>query len=191
MRRALLLIGACLLLALFAGTAARAESASMIVCHDYGCKAQEEVTFDDALFDSVEEMLQTAVDARSERFAISAAVARMYVEAGKQTPIWRDRGGDAADEGIGSMDCIDHAFNTTGFLKLLEARGLLRFHSVGAPIRRGIFAEHWAGLVTERASGANYTVDSWYYDFGMPAVGMALPDWQGGLRPPGIMAGFR
>jgi len=191
MRRALVLVGVCALLALLPGTAARAESASMIVCHDYGCKAQEEVTFDDALFDAVEEMLQTAVDARSERFAISAAVARMYVEAGKQTPIWRDHGGDAADDGMGSMDCIDHAFNTTAFLKLLEARGLLRFHSVGLMVKRGFFAEHWAGLITEHASGARYTVDTWFYEFGMPAVVMSLPDWQGGLRPPGIMAGFR
>jgi hypothetical protein len=180
----------CALLPCTAGTA-RAETSSMVVCFDYGCRAQQEVRFDDATFDAIEETLQTATDARSERFAIAAAVARLYVEAGKQTPIWRDRGGDAADDGEGSMDCIDHAFNTTGFMKLLEARGLLRFHAVNAPIRRGFFAEHWAGMITELSSGANFTVDSWYYDFGMPAVIMALPDWKDGLRPPGIMAGFR
>jgi hypothetical protein len=176
--------------ALAAGTAC-AETSSMVVCYDYGCRAQQEVAFDDAVFDAIDETLQTATDARSERFAISAAVARLYVEAGKQTPIWRDRGGDSADDGEGSMDCIDHAFNTTAFMKLLEARGLLRFHAVNAPIRRGFFAEHWAGMITELSSGANFTVDSWFYEFGMPAVVMPLPDWKDGRRPPGIMAGFR
>jgi len=183
------IFAACVVL--LACAPAGAEPMRLMVCYDYGCKAQDEVVFEDALFDEVEEMLQTAVDARSERFAISAAVARMYVEAGKQTPIWRDHGGDSADEGIGSMDCIDHAANTTTFLKLLEARGLLRFHDVGLAVKRGFFAEHWAALINERKGGAHYTVDSWFYDFGMPAVVTPLPDWLDGLRPPGIMAGFR
>jgi len=181
------LAGALLLVAL---SAARAESA-LTICHDYGCKVQEKITFDDRVFEKVGEMLRTADDAASERHAIAAAVARMYVEAGKQTPIWRDRGGDLNDEGEGQMDCIDHAANTTSFLRLMEARGLLRFHSVSVPVQRGIIAQHWAAQIVEQKSRAVYTVDSWFYDFGMPAIVMSLADWRAGRRPPGIMAGFR
>jgi len=185
--RMVLLCAALLLVA----AKAHAAPAVLGICYDYGCKARDEISFDDALFDTLGEMLRTADDAVSERYAISAVVARMYVEAGRQTPIWRDHGGDANDEGIGSMDCIDHATNTTTFLKLLQARGLLRFHDVGAPVKRGFFAEHWAAQISQRDSGAAYMVDSWFYDFGMPAIVMALPDWRAGQRPPGIMAGFR
>ena len=180
-----------LALLLLAGPAAHAAPAQLTICYDYGCKAQDQIAFGDAVFETVGEMLRTADDAASERHAIAAVVARMYVEAGKQTPIWRDHGGDSNDEGIGSMDCIDHAANTTTFLRLLEARGLLRFHDVGAPVKRGFFAEHWTAQVTAREGGAAYAVDSWYYDFGMPAIVMALPDWRAGQRPPGINAGFR
>jgi len=176
---------------LLAAAAVRAEQVALTICHEYGCKVQEKITFDEAVFVKVGEMLRTADDAVSERYAIAAAVARLYVEAGKQTPIWRDRGGDTNDEGEGSMDCIDHAANTTTFLRLMEARGLLRFHRVGEPVKRGIFAEHWAATITEKAAPAVYTVDSWFYDFGMPAIVMGLSDWRAGRRPPGIMAGFR
>src|SRR5258708_6962241 len=94
---AMWLAGALVLVAL---SSANAESA-LTICHDYGCKVQEKISFDDAVFEKIGEMLRTADDAMSERYAISAAVARMYVEAGKQTPIWRDRGGDLNDEGEG------------------------------------------------------------------------------------------
>ena len=171
---------------------AHADPVPLTICYDYGCKVQANISFDDAVFDAVGETLRTAEDAVSERYAISAAVARMYVEAGKQTPIWRDRGGDFNDDAQeGSMDCIDHAANTTTFLKLMEARGLLRFHTASVPVRRGFFAEHWAGQIIETATRTTYTVDSWFYDFGMPAIVMALDDWRSGRRPPGIMAGFR
>lgn len=181
-----------LLLALLAAGVAHADPAALTVCHGYGCKTQERIAFDDAAFATLAEMLRTADDAQSERYAISAVVARMYVEAGKQTPIWRDRGGDLNDDTAqeGAMDCIDHATNTTTFLKLLEARGMLRFHSVGAPVRRGFVAEHWAATLVEH-NGKSYTVDSWFYDFGTPAIVMSLEDWRAGHRPPGIMAGFR
>ena len=177
-------------LLLVAFSAARAETA-LTICHEYGCKVQEKIAFDDTIFEKVGEILRTADDAMSERYAIAAAVARMYVEAGKQTPIWRDRGGDLNDEGEGAMDCIDHAANTTTFLRLMEARGLLRFHSVATPVQRGIIAQHWAAQIVEPKSQAVYAVDSWYYDFGMPAIVMTLADWRTGRRPPGIMAGFR
>jgi len=176
---------------LLAGAAAHAAPAALTICYDYGCKAQDEISFGDAVFETVGEMLRTADDPASERYAVAAVVARMYVEAGKQTPIWRDHGGDSHDEGIGSMDCIDHAANTTTFLRLLAARGLLRFHDVGAPVKRGFFAEHWTAQLVQREGGQAYAVDSWFYDFGMPAIVMALPDWRAGQRPPGIEAGFR
>ncbi len=182
-------LGAAAWLAATAATAG--EPLTLQVCHEYGCKVKDEVVFDDAVFNTVKQMLDTADDPVSERHAVAAVVARLYVEAGKQTPIGNDHGGDAADQGSGSVDCIDHAHNTATFLHLLEVRRMLRFHSVGGMVKRGLFFEHWAAELTERASGAAYAVDSWYYEPGTPAVVMPLPAWRAGQRPPGIMAGFR
>jgi hypothetical protein len=168
-----------------------AEPEALRVCYDYGCKAQGEVVFGAAFLEAVDQTLRAADDAAAERYAVAAVVARLYVEAGKQTPIWHDHGGDAADEGVGSMDCIDHATNTTAFMRLLQERGLLRFHQVGTAVKRGFFAEHWSAQLIEQASGTAYAIDSWFYDFGMPAAVMPVADWRAGQRPPGIRAGFR
>jgi hypothetical protein len=172
---------------------ARAGQVPLGICHDYGCRVQNRISFDDTVFDDLARTLRAADDAASERHAVAAVVARMYVEAGKQTPIWRDHGGDLNDDTTveGSMDCIDHASNTTTFLGLLQARGLLRFHRLAAPARRGVFAQHWAAVLVERETGEAFTVDSWFYEFGTPAVVMPLADWKAGRRPPGIIAGFR
>ena len=100
----------------------------------------------------------------------------MYAIAGEQTPVWRDKGGNYADGGEnGKMDCIDHSTNTTAFLRLLEARGWLRFHDVLEPLmrRRFFFAVHWAARIRERETQKVYVVDSWYFDNGHPAAGIA------------------
>lgn len=191
-RLASLLLAGALALGTGAAQAEEAAGTPLTICYGYGCQVEAKIRFDEAIFGTVAEILATADDARTERYAISAAVARMYVEAGKHTPIWRDRGGDHNDDGVvGMMDCIDHAANTTTFLKLMEDHGLLRFHQVGSILGRGWVAQHFAAQIVEKESNAPYAVDSWYYDFGMPAIVMAAREWRGGQRPPGIMAGFR
>ncbi len=118
---------------------------------------------------------------------LSQAIGKMYRWAGEQTLIHNDRGGNFADDGQpGRMDCIDHSTTTTRFLRLLEQRGLLRWHRVLDPVRRLRFlgfAQHFSALVEVKQGdevGEQYVVDSWFVDNGEPAVILPLADWEAG-----------
>ena len=118
------------------------------ICFDYACAHQAPAQFDAALLDPIAASLARARDAAEERRLIADAVAQLYLAASRQTPIWRDRGGNRNDNTdlAGAMDCLDHAANTTAFLQLMQRAGMLRFHRVGEPARRVRYfvAEHWS-----------------------------------------------
>lgn len=125
---------------------------SVSVCYNYGCSAEQEVIFSELQLARVRGMLAAAVSAEGERQVLALAVGQLYAWAGEQSPIWRDRGGNYADEGVqGAMDCIDHSTTTTRLLRLLEYRGWLRFHRVVEPARRTRFVifEHVSAVIEE------------------------------------------
>ena len=172
--------------ALAVGGVAQASDADVRICYDYGCAREALVKIDAATLEQVGAWLKEAQDAANERARIARAVADLYLVAGWQTPIWRDRGGNFDDDRDlpGAMDCIDHAANTSAFIALLARNGALRFHRHTEAIRRMRFlAEHWAARIVENESGVEYAVDSWYFDFGTPAVVMPLSDWRAGRDP--------
>jgi len=122
------------------------------VCYNYGCAAEQLVTYSESQLAWAREMLISAATAEGERQRLALAVGQLYGWAGEQSPIWRDRGGNYADEGVqGAMDCIDHSTTTTRLLRLLEVRGWLRFHRVLEPVRRTRFVilEHVSALIEE------------------------------------------
>ena len=167
---------------------ALAHADQVTICYNYGCHAKALVDYSGEQLDYLRQLLAVAGDASAEREAISVAIGRMYAIAGEQTPVWRDKGGNYADGGEnGRMDCIDHATNTDTFLRLLEARGWLRFHEVVEPLRRTRFivAVHWAARIRDRGTRETYVVDSWYFDNGHPAAVFAVEDWLAGKRPDG------
>lgn len=177
-----------LLLAALVGAAQAARADEVAICYNYGCYAKAQVVFDEQRLESLHQLLAPAGDARAEREAISLAIGRMYAIAGEQTPVWRDKGGDYADEGVdGKMDCVDHSTNTDNFLRLLQARGWLRFHEVLEPLRRirFIVAVHWTARIRDRGTQQVYAVDSWYFDNGHPAAVLAIEDWFAGKLPDG------
>ena len=125
----------CLVCVALAG-AARADEAVRI-CHGYSCIAQADIRYGEAQLGEVRRLLLAAVDAAEERKLLGDAVGRLYGWAGEQSDIRNDRGGNYADGGIpGKMDCIDHSTSTTRLLRLLEARGDLRWHRVLDPEER-------------------------------------------------------
>ncbi|HWS12263.1 MAG TPA: hypothetical protein VN279_05670, partial [Rhodocyclaceae bacterium] len=133
------------------------------------------------------------------------AVGRLYAWAGERSPVGADKGGNLPDgDTFGRMDCIDHSTSTTRLLKMVEARGWLRFHRVLDPVRRSRFLldQHFSAAVEETgpaaavtpAAGemlkvsegrpaARFAVDSWFFDNGTPAVVMPLEDWLSGDSP--------
>ena len=158
------------------------------VCYGYGCIAQVQITFSEAQLREIGHQLSVAVDAENERKLLAAAIGELYGWAGQQSDIKNDRGGNYADgHSPGKMDCIDHSQSTTRLLKLLEARGYLRWHRVLAPdVRSRIFLTvHWTAVIEEKTGGeaARFVVDSWFVDNGQPAVILPLAEWKVGAGP--------
>ena len=160
------------------------------VCFNYGCLNTAEVKFKRQQLTEVREMLEDAIDAEHERALIAVVIGRLLGWAGEQSPIWADRGGNYADDGVyGKMDCIDHSITTTRLLKMLENRGWLRWHKVLEPEVRSfiLFFHHWSAVIEERPrrpfrdrvpdSSMRYAVDSWFRDNGKPAVIQPLGYW--------------
>ena len=82
----------------------------------------------------------------------------------------------------GQLDCISESRNTTTYLRLLEAEGLLQWHTVEERQVRHplIFNVHWSAVIRERTSGERFAVDSWFLDNGKPPFIQPLEDWLSG-----------
>jgi hypothetical protein len=158
------------------------------ICFNYGCRDRQAIEVVAEDLDALRGRFDAVTDSLDERDAIGAAVAALYRIAARQSPIWRDRGGNVADDDTkhGRMDCIDHSTNTTTFLRLLARLGWLRFHAVGDPVERGwVLSNHRAATIRDRTSAAEYTVDSWFFDPGVLPVVYPLKEGLDGRRPSG------
>jgi hypothetical protein len=178
----------CALALTLAATPAGAEEVA--VCFNYGCQQQAVVRYSPFELGRVQAEFARVDSPAAERAALARAVAWLYFDAGAQSPIWRDRGGNFDDDDTqpGRMDCIDHSTNTTAFLRLVERQGWLRFHVVDERVMRGrLLSEHWAARVVERGSKEEWVVDTWFLDPGLPALIYPLAAWLDGAEP----AGFR
>ena len=177
-----------LCLSFFCGTAGAREFVD--ICFNYSCVSTARVSFGERQLNELRDLLDDATSPAHERELVAVVIGRLLGLAGKQSPIWADRGGNFADDGVsGRMDCIDHSTTTTRLLNMLAKRGWLRWHRVLAPERRTLFLlfDHWSAVIEEVPAAPNrdadpfsrkrYAVDSWFRDNGKPAVVMPLDDW--------------
>jgi len=174
-----------LFMALLAAPAAAYE---VTICYNYDCAVQAivKIDTDDTLQLS---LLFADVDsAPQERESIRLAMGYMNRIAGKQTPVFNDKGGNDNEEGVnGRMDCIDHSRSTTAYLRFIEARGWLQFHRVLEPVHRAplLVNDHWSARIEEINSGEQYAVDTWFLDNGEPATIYPVREWLKGAAPHG------
>lgn len=167
-------------------TAGLAHSEVINVCYNYECRVQTALQLDHGELRRAARLFIAVDDADGEREAIRDAVAVLSAIAASRTPISNDKGGNIADEGVdGRMDCIDHSQTTTEYLRLLERRHWLRFHRVLTPAMRAplLVNVHWAARIEEKASGAQYIVDTWFRPNGAPAAIFELAAWRKGAMP--------
>lgn len=160
------------------------------VCKNYGCKARVRVAFNDSEWGRVREIFSGApTSAAAERERVREAVALMERIVGPKA----GTAGDGPGAPIinidteGQLDCIDEAYNTTTYLRLIASEGLLKWHEVGEPHQRGDFITGWphnTATVIERETKTAYTIDSWFHANGeMPEV-VLLSEWLSGWSPP-------
>jgi len=170
----------------FWGYAIDAQAEEVPVCYNYACTTSAVVILGFAQLARLNMLFAWVDSAEEERQAISDAIGQMQVFVGEQTPTFRDRGRNLADDGVdGRMDCIDHSINNTAYLNMMKERGWLKFHHVLDPVRRAplFFVEHWAAHIAEDGTGHEFAVDSWFFDSGHAAVIFPLEEWMKGAEP--------
>ncbi|MBU3694596.1 MAG: hypothetical protein FGM40_07185 [Rhodocyclaceae bacterium] len=147
-----------------------------------------EVSLSEEEWDEVRKLFGLAEpqDAAAERELISQAIALMERLVGPKTGTEADRAGTYGNADFpGQLDCNDETANTSSYLRMMIADGLLRFHRVLDTTTRGWLAldPHSAAVIEDTASGARYAVDAWFYDNGAPAQVIPLAVWHAGWKP--------
>lgn len=131
-------------------------------------------------------------NAEQEKERIRQAIGLLERIVGAKTGTATDRGGTFGNSAYpGQLDCNDEATNSTTYMKLMSAEGLLRFHRIEDTKTRGgflFFGWHSTAAISDKASGKLFAVDSWFFDNGVPPVILPLEAWQNGWQPPSTPA---
>ena len=160
-------------------------------CHGYGCVRRSEIRLSEDEWERIRALFRPPpVSARDERIRVAAAIAALEKIVGERNGTDRDVGGTFKGFARrGQLDCVDEALNTTGYVLMLKADGLLRWHRPRNPAGRGFFFDSWphtTAVVTETASATDYAVDSWFHRNGAPPEVVPLEAWQDGWTPEGF-----
>ena len=164
------------------------DPSSFYVCRAYGCRERSFVELDDAEWRTVESMFDGADSSVEERAQIASAVAQMEKIVGTKTGTDNDRAG-ATMRGHGphQLDCIDETVNTSLYLQLFADKGLMQFHEISTPARRGSFIDgawpHNTAVIIDRETKMKYAIDSWFGKNGDEADVVPLEIWLSGWSP--------
>jgi len=169
------------------------EGNRVTVCHAYTCKEQTPYTFsrqDIAEIAAIMTKVKRADTPFEERRAVAYAIASMEVRVGKKLGIKDVAGMQFSASGDSSQqDCVDEATNTTSYLLVLQANGLIKHHSVEGTMSKENLAKglvklnpvqywpHWTAVLKETKSGQKYAVDSWLFDQGENPAVVKVEDW--------------
>lgn len=166
---------------------ARPELHAFEVCSGFGCTLKARVALSPVQWSEVQELFTPLpITPMQERGVVARAIAHLEqvvgLLAGTQGDLAKNRRNDAS----GQLDCVAEAMNTSVFLMLMDGTGLLRHHMPVVPAHRGtaMFYPHNTAVMVERETGAQWAVDSWFGDNGLPPAIVPLKDWNNGWRPP-------
>jgi len=158
-------------------------------CEGYGCPTIKHVELGTADWKKIEKAYgKKAKSAAAEREAVARAVGAFEKIVGPLTGTDVDIKGTFLATGQGQLDCVDESTNTTIYLMLLKQRGMLNFHEIEQPqVRWPIISGrgwmHQTAVLTEKETGAQYAVDSWFEDNGVNPWIVPLEDWRNGWHP--------
>lgn len=185
-------LSGCAVQGLETGRYATAEASpnSFGICHNYGCALRSRTSYSEQEWADIQEFFDPpAQNAEAERQQIAKAIARMELYTGQKVGTDTDIAAATfhrADDR--QMDCIDETINTDQYLKFLQRDGLLRWHTVDKPIRRGYFLDltwpHNTATVKDMQTGQIWTVDSWYRANGEDPYIIKAETWLAGWHPP-------
>jgi len=162
--------------------------AKFSVCHGNSCRLRTDVSLSATEWAQVRALFDPPpADARAERQQIARATALLETLTGRQAGTLED----AAGMGVhwnpdGQLDCIDETTNSTEYMRMMAADGLIRFHDIGLPANRFVITS-WGpsntATISERTTGKIYAVDSYFRANGQPADILPLDVWTAGWVP--------
>jgi len=158
-------------------------------CQNYDCAVVKNVVLNKSEWKTIEKAFGgKAKSAEQEREKIAKTIGVFEQVVGKVTNTEHDREGTFLQTGDGQLDCVDESTNTTVYMMLLKQRGLLPFHEIEQPqVRYPILSGrgwmHQTAVITEKKTGAQFAIDSWYEDNGRPAYVVPLEEWRQGWHP--------
>ena len=159
------------------------------VCRHYGCKQEVRVGLNESDWATITNQMQPiATSPADERERVRTTIATFELVLGERAGVAEDLSRAALISGNtkGQQDCIDEAVNTTVYLTFLERAGLLQYHSVGKPQRRGYFVDGWphnTAILVEHGTRTAYVVDSWFHGNGVLPEVVPLELWMSGWKP--------
>jgi hypothetical protein len=174
-RLSLLLIATLLAPSLQAG-----PSSDLTVCVNYSCRSQKHIRLKSSQWRGLTQLFaHSRKNPERERKAIGKAIGKIETLVGARVGTATDQPRNEATGEPGQLDCIAESRNTEHYLRLLQARGLIRQHRVLERVKRAplLFDSHWSAVIEEKATGQRYAVDSWFRANGQAAVVMPLKDW--------------
>ncbi len=165
------------------------DVSSFLVCSEYGCATKQWVSLDESEWNQVGSIfLPESQNAAEERERIREAVALIKKLVGPKAGTDIDRAGATIVmmDKRGQLDCIDEAYNTTTYLRMMDADNFIKFHDIGEPARRGYILNRWphnTATIIEHGTEASYVVDSWYGANGALPDVVTLELWMDGWSP--------
>ncbi len=159
------------------------------ICYGHTCAEVVELRLKPAQWERVRNLFRPPpANAEEERARIAQAIALLEAMTGGLANTANDKGGnlDGLFAGGNQLDCIDESTNSTTYLRMLAADGLLTRHSVRDRATRGYFLFGWphsTAVIRDLAAQDDYAVDSWFYDNGAPPAIVPLSTWHNGWEP--------
>lgn len=158
---------------------------TVTVCSAHGCRHKSTFTFKSRDLAKIREIMTAAggnSDSAGERRAVRKAIAWIEDRVGKETGTSADRagldflgGGDPTQ-----MDCVDEATNTTSYLSVLAANGLLRYHEVLEPMAKDVPLFQWThyfAVIRDKTTGQRWAVDSFMASNGREPMIVEAEKW--------------
>lgn len=158
-------------------------------CEGYGCPFYKNVELSRSDWAKIEKAYGgKARNAADEREKVARAIGEFERVVGPLTGTDVDVAGTFGATGKGQLDCVDESTNTTVYLMLLKQKGLLTHHEIEQPqvrwpIVSGRGWMHQTAVITDKKTGVQYAVDSWFEDSGANAWIVDLKAWRNGWHP--------
>jgi hypothetical protein len=163
------------------------NAGSVVICHGFSCAFRTQIGLSAADQGRLAMLMAPGkASAEAERRAIAQAESwfekRIAPETGTANAKARAGGIVGYTGQRGQFDCIDTTNNTNSLLVVMDRLGLLRHHTIIAPISRLLTGggPHFTAVIKDKKTGKGWTVDPWTHDSGhLPDV-WPVEKWSAG-----------